>query len=148
MAASESIARDVERVADRLRSSLAQIVVDEVRQTVAATTGSELEAPAWERFEQQLRALPAAQHAELAAAARAAGVKIVTPRPLSRETAETAREVLTETLEASSVTFEADPELLLGVALEAGGVRLDNSAAGRLESLESTFAAVLRGDRS
>src|SRR5690554_1284887 len=81
-AAAESVEREVERISDRLLTSLGRIVVDEVRQTLAVVAGSELEAMTWARFEEQLRALAAEQRAVLTSAA-AGGVTVITPRELS-----------------------------------------------------------------
>lgn len=141
--AAESVEREVERISDRLLTSLGHIVVDEVRQTLAVVAGSELEALTWARFTEQLQALSTEQRVDLTSAA-AGGVTVVTPRELSSQTTETARRTLAELLGATNVTFETDPELLLGVALVAGGMRLDGTAAARLESLDSTFAEVVR----
>lgn len=147
-AAAESVEQQVGRVTDRLRSSLAHIVVDELRQTVAATAGAELETPAWHRFEERLRTLPDEERAKLAAAAHTSGVTVITPRALSSETATAARSALGEVLGASDVTFRVDPDRLMGVAIEAGGVRLDGTAAARLTALESDFARIIRDERA
>lgn len=141
-AAAEAVERDVGHVADDLMTRVSKLVVDEVRTTVASVAGVELDHPAWARFEEHLRALPAEQRRSLAEAARGA-VRVVTPRPLASITADAARAALRELLDARSVSFATDPDLLLGVALEAGGLRLDGSAAARLESLERSFATAL-----
>lgn len=142
LAAAEAVKRDVGRVADELRARLSDLVVDEVRQTLAAIAGAELDEPAWARFEEHLRALPAEQRAKLAAAARG-GVRVVTPRPLPAASADAARSALAELLGADDVRFATDPDLLLGVALEAGGLRLDGTAVARLAALERSFADAL-----
>ncbi len=141
-AAAEAVQRDVERVTDELLTRLSSLVVDEVRATVAAIAGAELDEPAWARFDERLRALPDAQRSELAAAAQGE-VRVVTPRPLPAATAEAARAALTELLDVDHVRFAADSDLLLGVVLEAGGLRLDGTVAARLGSLERSFAAAL-----
>ena len=143
VAAADAVERDVGRVTDELLARLSSLVVDEVRGTLAAVAGAELDQPAWARFEERLRALPAEQRDKLAAAARGE-VKVVTPRPLAAATTDRAQAALTELLGAEKVRFTTDPDLLVGVALEAGGLRLDGSAAGRLEALERSFATTLR----
>jgi len=140
--ASEAVARDLARIADELRARLADLVVDEVRRTLASVAGAELDQPAWARFEERLRALPAERRGALAAAAEGR-VKVVTPRPLAAATADAARSALGELLGAEHVGFATDPDLLLGVALEAGGLRLDGTAVARLEALERSFEAAL-----
>ncbi|MCD6672907.1 MAG: hypothetical protein LT106_08625 [Burkholderiaceae bacterium] len=142
VAAAEAVERDLGRVAGGLMTRVSKLVVDEVRATVASVAGVELDHPAWARFEEHLRALPAEQRRSFAEAARGA-VRVVTPRPLASVTADTARSALRELLDARSVSFDTEPDLLLGVALEAGGLRLDGSAAARLESLERSFATAL-----
>ncbi len=141
-AAAQAVERDVRRVGDELMTRLSGLVVEEVERTVASLAGVELDPPAWARFEERLRALPAGQRDRLAEAARG-GVRIVTPRPLDAATVDAARSVLRELLGAEQVSFATDPGLLLGAALEAGGLRVDGSAAARLEALERSFAAAL-----
>ncbi|HLT02452.1 MAG TPA: hypothetical protein VK001_09740 [Geminicoccaceae bacterium] len=141
-AAAAAVEREVGRVADEMRVRLSNLVIDEVRRTLASLAGAELDQPAWARFEERLRALPAEQRRKLAAAA-AGEVKVVTPRPLPAATSEAARAALTEVLGVERVRFATDPDLLLGVALEAGGLRLDGAAVVRLEALERSFAAAL-----
>lgn len=153
-AAFESVERSLERATGRLHSGVANIVVDEVRHTLADLSGADLDAQAWLRFAERLPTLPAEQRAEFAHAARVHGVRVVTPRPLPSEVAEAARTTLTELLggEAGSasdaVTFAIDPDLLLGVALEAGGLRLDGTASARLEALETTLVDAVRNEKS
>lgn len=142
VAAAQAVERDVRRVSGELMTRLSGLVVDEVARTLAAIAGAELDEPAWARFEERLRALPAGQRSRLAEAAQGA-VRVVSPRALAPATADAARSVLRELLGANDVSFATDPDLLLGVALEAGGLRLDGSAAARLETLERSFAAAL-----
>ncbi|MDT3679299.1 MAG: F0F1 ATP synthase subunit delta [Burkholderiaceae bacterium] len=142
VAAVKAVERDVGRVTGELMTRVSNLVVDEVRATVASVAGAELDHPAWARFEERLRALPREQRSSLAQAARGT-VRVVTPRPLAPDTADTARLSLRELLGAQSVSFAIDPDLLLGVVLEAGGLRLDGSAAARLGTLERSFATAL-----
>ncbi len=140
--AQRAVAREIGRVTDRLRTRLSDLVVDEVGRTLQAVAGTSLDAAAWASFEEKLRALPAGRRDELAAAARD-GVKVVSPRPLPPEVSAAASGAVRELLGASDVTFATDPELVVGVALEAGGMRVDGSAAARLERLRDAFAAAL-----
>lgn len=142
VAAAEAVERDVGRVAGKLMTRLARLVVEEVRGTLDSIAGADLDRSAWARFEERLRALPAEQCGSLAEAGRGS-VRVVTPRPLAPETVDTARAALRELLGVQHVRFDTDPDLLLGVALEAGGLRLDGTAAARLEALERSFAAAL-----
>ena len=142
LAAADALERDVRRVADALLTRVSGLVVDEVRIALASVAGAELDQPAWARFEERLRALPAEQRARLAEAARGT-VTVMTPRPLPPATADAARVALLELLGARQVTFATDPDLLLGVALDAGGLRLDGTIAVRLEALERSFATAL-----
>lgn len=141
-AAAAAVERDVGRVVDALIARIADLVVDEIRRTLASVAGAELDPPAWARFEERLRALPADERNNLAEAAQGE-VRVVTARPLDAATADAARSALRELLGARSVRFDTDPALLLGVALEAGGLRLDGSAAARIDALERSFAATL-----
>jgi len=142
MAAAQALERDVAGVADELLTRLARLVVDEVGATVASVAGAELDHAAWAKFEERLRALSREQRSHLVEAARG-GVRIVTPRPFSSATADAARSAVCELLDAHSVSLAVDPDLLLGVALEAGGLRVDGSALARLEALERSFASAL-----
>jgi len=142
VAAVEAVERDVGRVAGELMTRVSKLVVDEVRATVASVAGNELDHSAWARFEERLRALPREQRIRLAEAAQGA-VMVVTPRPLASTSADKARSALRELLDVRDVSFTTDPDLLLGVALEAGGLRLDGTAVARLETLERSFATAL-----
>ncbi|HLT25941.1 MAG TPA: F0F1 ATP synthase subunit delta [Zeimonas sp.] len=142
-AAAAAVERDVGRVVDALITRIADLVVDEIRRTLASVAGAELDPPAWARFEERLRALPAEERGNLKEAAQGE-VRVVTARPLDAATADAARSALHELLGARRVRFATDPALLLGVALEAGGLRLDGSAAARIDALERSFAATLQ----
>ncbi len=142
VAAAEAVERDVGRVAGKLMTRLSGLVVDEVRSTLDSIAGADLDRSAWARFDERLRALTAEQRGSLAEAGRGA-VRVVTPRPLAPETADAARTALRDLLGVQHVRFATDPALLVGVALEAGGLRLDGTAAARLEALERSFAAAL-----
>jgi len=153
-AAAESVDRSVQRVGDRLRTGVANLVVDEVRHALTELADADLDMHVWRGFEKRLRALTPQHRAALAEAARVNGLRIVTPRPLSTAVAEEASSSLGvllgfETGEAlERVSFSTDPDLLLGVVLEAGGVRLDGTASARLEALEATFSDALRSELS
>jgi len=142
VAAVEAVERDVGRVASELMTRVSKLVVDEVRSTVASVAGAELDSPARARFEERMCAMTHAQRSSLAEAARGT-VRVLTPRPLAPATADKARSALRELLGVHSVSFARDPDLLLGVALEAGGLRVDGSAAARLQTLERSFASAL-----
>lgn len=141
-AAAEAVERDVRRITNELMARMSGLVVDEVRGTLASIAGAELDAPVWARFEERLRAMSNEQRSTLAAAAQGK-VRVVTPRPLDAATAETARAALRKLLGAERAEFEVDRRLLLGVVVEAGGLRVDGSVAARLDSLERSFAAAL-----
>lgn len=141
-AAAEALERDVERAANELLTRVARLVVDEVGATLASVAGAELDHAAWASFEERLRTLPPAQRTQLTEAARNT-VRVLTPRPLSSATADAARSALRELLDAQSVSFAVEPDLLLGAALEAGGMRVDGNARTRLEALERSFASAL-----
>lgn len=147
LAAMESVERGVQQVTERLYGGIASLVVDEVRHALTDLAATELEDQAWSRFADRLLSLPPGQRRELAAAAREHGVRVVTSRALSAEVMVRARATLGEVLEVDpdAPTFVTDPAAVLGVALEAGGMRLDGTAAARLERLETAFTAALRG---
>lgn len=153
-AAMESIDRAVERATERLTASLANLVVAEVRHSLSELAGADLDEAVWARFEQRLRDLSDEERAALAAGARATGVRVITPRPLPDKLEERVRQSLTSLLgaehplPAERVTFAVDDELILGIALEAGGLRIDGTASARLEALEATFHRVLEGELS
>lgn len=141
-AAADAVQRDVERVTGELMSRLSSLVVDEVKATLAALAGAELDPSAWARFEEHLRALPGDERHRLAQAAQGT-VRVVTPRPLDATTTDAARAALAGLLSAEQVTFATDPGLLLGFVLEAGGLRLDGTLHARLDALERSFATAL-----
>lgn len=153
-AAMSSVERGIARSAERLKASLANLVVEEVRHNLAELAGASLDEQVWANFAERLRALKPQERERLAEAARTAGVVVITPHPLSRGVADKAREELggllgdTAGVPPERVSFAVDPELLLGVALEAGGLRLDGTAAARLEALEASFAEVLEAERT
>lgn len=149
-AATEAAQRSLARLSDRLHGGVADLVVEEVRHTLGELAGADLDAQAWTRFEAMLRALPETKLGELATTAREHGVRVVTPRELPRDVETTARTTLAELfgVAAERVTFATDPDVVLGVALEAGGLRLDGTASARLEALQGAFADVLRSERA
>jgi len=149
-AATEAAQRSIARLSDRLHGGVADLVVEEVRHTLGELTGADLDAQAWTRFEAMVRALPAEKLGELASAAREHGTRVVTPRELPPDVETTARTTLAGLLgvPAEHVTFTTDPDVVLGVALESGGLRLDGTASARLEALGSAFADVLRSERA
>jgi len=149
-AATEAAQRSVARLSSRLHGGVAGLVVEEVRHTLGELADVDLDTQAWARFEATLRALPAEKLGELASAAREHGARVVTPRELPLDVEATARRTLAEILgvAAESVTFTTDPDVVLGVALEAGGLRLDGTASARLEALQGAFADVLKSGRA
>lgn len=149
-AASEAAERSLARLSDRLHAGVAELVVEEVRHTLGELADADLDAQSWTRFEAMLRALPETKLGELATVAREHGARVVTPRELPSELATMARTALAELLgvTAERVTFATDPDVVLGVALEAGGLRLDGTASARLEALGAAFADVLRSERA
>src|SRR5690606_3846076 len=128
VAAAQAVERDVRRVSGELITRHSGTVVDRVARALDSIASADLDRPAGARFEERLRALPAGQRSSLAEAAHGA-VRVLTPRPLAPAAADAARSLLRELLGAHDVSFATDPDLLFGVALEAGGLRLDGSAA-------------------
>lgn len=142
-ARAEALTQEVERAVARLRPELARIVLDEVSQTVAWLTGEVADRLAVQRFLQRLRELPPERLADLRQAARQGGARLVTAQALDDDAALEARRAVADALGVERVELGADPALLLGAVLEAGGLRLDGSAAARLEALAERSARAL-----
>ncbi len=139
----QALEHEVDSALDRLRAGLATIVLDEVQDTIKWIAGEDLHRHALSAFLERLRHLPEERRAELAAGAAAHGVRVTTPQPLDDDQQEAVRNAVAEVLPAREVRFETAEDLLLGVVLDAGGLRLDGSAAARLETLSQRFARVL-----
>ncbi len=141
-AAIEALDREVGATLGRLRTDVAGIVLDEVRETLAWLSGHDLEARAVERFLRRLHELPETERRELAEAA-GSDVRFQTAHTLDGGTRDEVVRAVSEVLGASEVSFETDERLVLGAVLIAGGVRVDGSASARLEALRERFARVL-----
>lgn len=142
-ARSEAVERGVERAVERLRSELAAVVLDEVRQTLAWLADAELERQAVALFLARLEALPAEERGELAAAAADGEVRFVTAHALDEGARSAVRDALARALGVDGVSFATEPDLLAGAVLEVGGLRLDGSAAARVRALDERFTRVL-----
>jgi F-type H+-transporting ATPase subunit b len=143
----EALAREVERAVARLGPELARLVVDEVSETIAWLTGADADGLAVDRFVERLRGLPPERREELRSAAREGPVRLVTARALGGSEVDEARRAVADALGVERVELATDPGLLAGAALEAGGLRLDGSAAARLAALEERFARALAEPR-
>ena len=139
----EALEHEVDRTLDRLRTSLANIVLDEVRLIMEWLADEELERQAVRRFLDRLRELPEDSRRELAGAAGSEGVRLTTAHPLDEPARAEVRNVVAQVLGVHDVRFEEDERLVLGAVMDAGGKRLDGSAAARLETLGDRFAHAL-----
>ena len=146
-ARSEALAREVERAVARLAPELARLVVDEVSETIDWLSGADADGLAVARFLERLRGLPPGRREELRSAAGAGPVRLVTARALEGPAADEARRAVADALGVDCVELATDPGLLAGAALEAGGLRLDGSAAARLAALPERFARARAGPR-
>ncbi len=142
-ATAEALEQEVDRTTDRLRTGLSSIVLEEVRQTLTWLAGAELEQQAVSRFLSRLGELPEAQRTELKAAAAEGAVRLTTAQPLADGMRDVVRRVVADVLGATDVDFRTDEALMVGALLETGGLRLDGSAAARLETLSERFADAL-----
>jgi len=143
-ATAEALEQEVDRTTDRLRTGLSSLVLEEVRQTLKWLAGAELEQQAVSRFLSRLGELPEAQRTELTAAAAAEGVvRLTTAQPLADGMRDVVRRVVADVLGVTDVDFRTDEALVVGALLETGGLRLDGSAAARLETLGERFADAL-----
>lgn len=142
-ATAEALEQEVDRTTDRLRTGLSSLVLEEVRQTLKWLAGAELEQQAVSRFLSRLGELPEAQRTELTAAAAEGVVRLTTAQPLADGMRDVVRRVVADVLGVTDVDFRTDEALVVGALLETGGLRLDGSAAARLETLGERFADAL-----
>lgn len=155
---------ELDGVTDRLRGGLADLVVDEVRASLTLLAGEEAGADLGDRavatFAARLRSLSAERLEQLRTAAAISAASRTTPspvaggptgaaatlrvaQPLGDGAASELRAVIRELLGIDEVRVEVDPSVVLGAVLDVGGLRVDGSAAARLEALEAAFKEAL-----
>lgn len=147
-ARAETLEHEVERALARLRRELGRLVLDEVGETVAWLSGADADRLAVARFLDRLRQLPDDEREELREAAREHGARLVTAHDLDGDAREEARRAVAAALGVERVELASDPRLLMGAVLEAGGRRLDGSAAARMRALDERFAQALASLRA
>ncbi|MBW6455815.1 MAG: F0F1 ATP synthase subunit delta [Trueperaceae bacterium] len=143
----EALARERDELADAVRGKAAAVLADALRRGWRELADEELEARAIEVFARRLDGLEDGQRSALAGAARGGELLFTTAFEATDERRESllaaVRSLLGEdhgeTLEAD---FERDPELIAGVTLRAGDLRVGWTARAQLDDLERGWAGI------
>lgn len=144
-ALADALRRDQSQVFELLRRRNASLLLDALRSALAGLADASLEQQALAVFRRRLAGLDAATRAELRTAARSAPVVVATAFEPNDEVRSELEDVVRELTDASArPRHTVDERLLFGVTLSVGGIRVDGSAGGHLETLEGAFDAALR----
>jgi F-type H+-transporting ATPase subunit b len=149
-ALADAIERERDEALATLRRRSAELLTDEVRRALAELADASLERRSAAVFGRRIGELDEERREELRRAAEEGPVRIASAFEPDEELREELTGAVRELLGAGSEpTFERDPELGFGVALQVGGVRVGWTAQGYAQGLEEAFGdalAELRGE--
>jgi len=131
-----------------LRLQVGQGSLEVIRNALRELAGVDLEELLIARFLARLREMSAADRDRLVAAARQDGglLRLRTAFPLSHTQREVLTRQLAETFGADSIPqFDTDPDLLAGVELRAGGVKVAWTLDDYLRALEEGMREAFHG---
>ncbi len=133
-----------EKVVEGLRRRSAELLVDELRDSLADLADTQLDERVAEVFVKRLATLDDEQVKELRTAAAEGPLVLATAHPLGDGERARLSESLTGLLGAGAAPrFETDESLLFGVELRAGALRVAVSGRQRLAALDAAFAGAL-----
>lgn len=150
-AARASWRTDLERsrrdTANELRRLAPSLLADALRRSWRALADEDLEARAVTTFARHLAGLDDATRAALGAAAAVGPLAVATAFEPTREQREALTSALTGVLGvAAEVAFERDPELVAGVALRVGDLRVGWSVDDHVSGLSRAWTAATAPD--
>lgn len=144
-ALADALQRDREQAFALLRRRNAELVLEELDAALRTLADASLEERAAAVFRQRVQALDPDTRERLRDATRSAPPLVATAFEPSDEARAELRTAVQELLGADAEPrFVRDERLTFGVSLTVGGMRVDGSAAGRLEALGEAFEAARR----
>jgi len=144
----EALARERDDLADAVRGKAAAVLADALRRGWRELADEELEARAIEVFARRLDDLEDGQRSALAEAARGGELVFTTAFEATEERREALLAAMRESLLGEDddgeieAGFERDPELIAGVTLRAGDLRVGWTARAQLDDLERGWAGI------
>jgi len=142
----EALERERDELADRVREGAATVLADALQHGWSELADEGLEARALEVFGRKLGELDDDERAALAERARAGDLTFATAFEASAEQRQALLDAVREALLGGDedakleADFVRDPELIAGVALRAGDLRVGWTARAQLQDLERVWA--------
>jgi len=141
----EALERERDELAGEVREGAAAVLTDALQRGWRELADEDLQARALEVFARKLRELDAEERTALADRARAGELTFATAFAATDDQRETLLRAVREALlgddegAAAEAEFERDPELIAGVTLRAGDLRVGWTVRARLDDLERAW---------